>query len=179
MLVLSRKKNESILIDGVVRIEVVSVSRSTVRVRLMAPRSLHVPLGTAKKDGRGREDSVPRAGPVGVEVRLMTLVNQQVVSLGEAISLGVVDADKSRALFFIDAPTGMSVEAVDPDHRVPSAASSRQNLLQFMGPGGERSDENREKPEPTIEPKSSPPTGDEAGPDLLPFPSPLTRRRRI
>ena len=114
MLVLSLKKSEAILIDGMIRIEVVSLARATVRVRLMAPRSLQVTSGPSRKENRERQDAPARTGPAGMDVSHMTLLNQQVFPLGETVNLGVVDADKSRVLFFVDAPLGTSITTVDP-----------------------------------------------------------------
>jgi carbon storage regulator len=42
MLVLSRKTNESILIDGGIRVKVIAVHGSTVRLGIEAPRSVGV-----------------------------------------------------------------------------------------------------------------------------------------
>src|SRR5208283_3935764 len=128
MLVLSRKKSEAILIDGVIRIEVVNIAKATVRVRVIAPRSLQLPHGFARKEARDRQDSPARTSPMGVHVYHMTLVNQQVVPLCESMSLGVVDADKSRVLFFVDAPVGTSVMAVDQARQLRASASSNQIL---------------------------------------------------
>ncbi len=172
MLVLSRKISEAILIDSSIRIEVVNMAKATVRVRLMAPRSLQLPHGPAKKDARDRPDSPARPNPVGMDVFHMTLVNQQVVPLGESVSLGVVDADKTRVLFFVDAPAGTSVAAID--HQKPDRASepSNQILLQFMGQTTERPDEQGGRPSSSDEPAESPIGGDGSAPDVLPFPGP-------
>jgi carbon storage regulator CsrA len=180
MLVLSRKKSEAILIDGVIRIKVVNTAKATVRVRLMSPRSLQLPLGIARKEIRDRQDSPARISPVGVDVFHMTLVNQQVVPLGESMSLGVVDADKFRVLFFVDAPMGTSVMAVDRAGQDRANPSSNQILLQFMGQGTERLDEHREKPAPTVASRKDQPVSDgsDAGPDVLPFPSNQADRNR-
>jgi carbon storage regulator CsrA len=179
MLVLSRKKHESILIDGVIRIEVVNVAKATVRVRLRAPRSLNVPHGVAVHEARGREDPSTRICPVGVDDFYMTLVNQQVVSLGESISMGVIDADKSRALFFVDAPLGISVMANKPQRSDRAGATSRQNLLQFMGQPPEKpAEEGRTRtPGPGVDRDHEP--QDESSPELLPFPTRLPKRHRL
>ena len=50
MLVLSRKKNEAIVIGGAIEIGVVNVTKATVRVRLSAPRSMQVVRGLVKKE---------------------------------------------------------------------------------------------------------------------------------
>jgi hypothetical protein len=178
MLVLSRKKNEAILIDGVIRVEVVTVTDAAVRVRLMAPKSLHLPHGITRGDLPVRDESTARSEPVGVEVSHLTLVNQQIVTLGESISLGVVDADRARALFFVDAPLGMTVTALKSQEPDPRSRCSRQNLLQFMGQG-DRPSEDRRKIAPPVVHRDSRPPSDEPGPELLPFPSPAPRRQRM
>ena len=62
---------------------------------------------------------------MGVDVSHLTLVNQQVVALGESVNLGIVDADRARALFFVDAPLGMTVTALKPQEPDPRKPSSR------------------------------------------------------
>jgi sRNA-binding carbon storage regulator CsrA len=179
MLVLSRKKSEAILIDGVIRIEVVNMAKATVRVRLMAPRSLRLPHGLTRKETLDRQDALARVSPVGMDVFHMTLINQQVVPLGDSMNLGVVDADKSRVLFFVEAPLGTSVMAVDQAGPARANASSNQILLQFMGQGTERPEEHREKPAPGGSREGQTATdGSGAGPDLLPFPSNQPDRHR-
>ena len=171
MLVVSRKKTEAILIDSVIRIEVVNMAKATVRVRLMAPRSLQLPHAVARKDSRERPESPARPAPVGMDVFHMTLVNQQVVALGESVSFGVVDADKTRVLFFVDAPVGTRVTAVDPERPDRASASSNQILLQFMGSGSERLEGNQEKSTPGAHPHNDEVPRKVTGPDLLPFPT--------
>ena len=100
----------------------------------------------------------------------MTLVNQQIVALGDSVSLGVVDADKTRVLFFVDAPAGTSVTAVDPERPDRASASSTQILLQFMGQGSERLEGTQEKSTPGANPHNGEAPRKGSGPDLLPFP---------
>ena len=171
MLVLSRKKSEAILIDGVIRIEVVNTAKATVRVRLMSPRSLQLPHGVARKETRDRQDSPARISPVGMDVYHMILINQQIVDLGESVSLGVVDADKSRVLFFVDAPAGTSVMAVDQAGQDRANAPASQVLLQFMRQGAERPEEPREQPAPGDASREGQTASDGsgAGQDVLPF----------
>lgn len=108
---------------------------------------------------------------MAVDVFHMTLVNQQIVHLSESVSLGVVDADESRVLFFVDAPMTASVMAVDREGVDRANASSNQILLQFMGQGTERSDEHREKPALGVVSREDQTASDGSGPDVLPFPS--------
>lgn len=187
MLVLARKKHEAILIDGVIRIEVVSVAKATVRVRLRTPRNLSPPShpGPGCKPGEGQEPetSTRRKGPVAMDDYHMTLVNQQVIALGERIRLGVVDADKTRALFFVDAPAGMSITALKPQDDDRPGSSAQQNLLQFMGQAEEPAEADRPRPS---EPPQAPEHVDGAtstengiGPELIPFPPRLPKRHRL
>ncbi len=179
MLVLSRKKNESILIDGLVRIDIVNVTRATVRLRLLVPRNPPGLTGAVRNEAKPRDDPASRLTSLGVDVRLMTLVNQQVVTLSEAISFGVVDADKSRVLLFVDAPLGTSIAALEPEDRDHDRHGPRQNLLQFMGQGTNR-DDDRERTDLASAPREPKrPDASEHGPSLLPFPAPMSRRRRM
>jgi len=180
MLVLSRKKCESILIDGSIRIDIVNTAKAMVRVRLMAPRNLQVPHGVARKEIRDQQDSTTRISPVGMDVFHMTLINQQIVNLSESVSLGVVDADKSRVLFFVHAPAGTSVKAVDPEEAARANPSSNQILLQFMGQDTERPEEHPENAASGDASRPGQPASDGSGADrdVLPFPSsqPLKNR---
>jgi sRNA-binding carbon storage regulator CsrA len=173
MLVLSRKKCEAILIDGSIRIDIVNTAKAMVRVRLMTPQNLQVPHGVARKEIRDQQDSTTRISPVGMDVVHMTLINQQVVNLSESVSLGVVDADKSRVLFFVDAPAGTSVMAVDQAGQDYTKAPANQVLLQFMRQGAERPEEHREQPAPgdTSRAGETASNGSGADRDVLPFPT--------
>ena len=172
MLVLSRKKSEAILIDGVIRIEVVNLIKAIVRVRLLAPRGLQLPRSGAWKESRDSLESLVRTNGAALEVFHLTLVNQQILPLRECLNLGVVDVDKSRALFVVDAPLGTSVMAAEREAQKRVGESSGQILLQFMAQGAERSEQQRIKPAPggsregqtSIERSS-------AELDVLPFPS--------
>ena len=115
---------------------------------------------------------------MGMEVFHLTLINQQIVHLGESVSLGVVDADRSRVLFFVDAPVGTSVTAVDREGLDRANASSNQIFLQFMGQGAERPDEHREKPGPGLGSREGQTASDGSSPDVLPFRSNQPDRNR-
>jgi hypothetical protein len=110
---------------------------------------------------------------------LMTLVNQQVVNLGESINLGVVDADKSRALFFVDAPQGISVTALKTQRDDRPGSSTRQNLLQFMRHPAERPDTDGERPASSPAAALDDTPADDPVPKLLPFPTRLPKRHRL
>ena len=51
MLVLSRKKNETILIDGNVEIEVLQIKGNTIRLGIKAPKDIRVLRGELKPFG--------------------------------------------------------------------------------------------------------------------------------
>ncbi|MGC8640688.1 MAG: carbon storage regulator [Isosphaeraceae bacterium] len=182
MVVLARKKHEAILIDGLIRIEVVNVGKATVRVRLRAPRRPASPPrpGSTFRENVPGEASPAHVVPVGIDDFLMTLVNQQVVNLGESITLAVVDADKSRALFFIDAPLGMSVTALKHEGDDRPRSSTRQALLQFMG-----QPEDPSTPDIQPAPQNQHTAGRttsadlEPEPKLLPFPTRMPKRHRL
>jgi carbon storage regulator CsrA len=145
MLVLSRKKNEAIVIGGAIEIGVVNVTKATVRVRLSAPKSMKVVRGVVKKELGAEAEPANTANPAGIDTLNLTLVNQQVIELGKSVSLGVVDVDRSRALFFVDAPPGTSVLAADQRAAGGKNASAEQSLLQFMTPPSERGSGDPEK----------------------------------
>ena len=55
MLVLSRKKNQSIIIDGNISIEVLQIKGNTVRLGIKAPNSVRVLRGELKPFGMSDE----------------------------------------------------------------------------------------------------------------------------
>ena len=57
MLVLSRKKNESIVISDNVRIEILKVSGNTVRIGVQAPRDVKILRGELAPYGISHEDT--------------------------------------------------------------------------------------------------------------------------
>jgi len=175
MLVLSRKKHEAILIGGSIRLEVLSLAKAAVRLRLTAPRSLQ-PL-RAPSRRVDRTEPVGSEGSPGEEVATITLLNQQVIALGESISLGVLDADRSRVLVFVDAPIGTAVSTREPEMRSGLRGADEQNLLQFMKPSEERPDVAASlSEEGTVSPHEPAPEG-QAAPKVLPFPSAAGRAK--
>jgi sRNA-binding carbon storage regulator CsrA len=178
MLVLTRKKNEALLLDGLIRLEVVSLGRATVRLRLTAPRSLHVAGGSIRRESRVRTSAIESPSPLGVEVIHATLVNQQHLSLGEAIIVAVLDADESRVLLFVDAPMGTNITSLEPEPRDRARQSTKQNLLQFMKLSAERSDAIPEQPSLAASLSEDTSTDEEDGPKLLPFSPPMPHRAR-
>ena len=64
MLVLSRKKNQSIILDGNVSIEVLQVKGNTVRLGIKAPKSVRVLRGELKPFGMASET----AGEFSLEI---------------------------------------------------------------------------------------------------------------
>jgi hypothetical protein len=111
-----------------------------------------------------------KATPAGIDTLNLTLVNQQVIELGKSVSLGVVDVDRSRALFFVDAPPGTNVLATDQRAVRSKNASAKQNLLQFMSLPSEGGGAGPEKTSEDGSSRDSCATGD-PNPLVLPFPS--------
>jgi sRNA-binding carbon storage regulator CsrA len=178
MLVLSRRKHEAVLIDGVIRVEVLGLAKSMVRLRLIAPRDMPVVADIAKRELRPRNDPSSQNCGVGVRTSDLTLVTQQVIKLSESITFGVVDVDRSRALFFIDAPPGTSVTSLEQqDLRCTDSARS-QPLLQFMGPGGETPECELGTPAPKTPPRDGHVENEPPTPTLLPFRLPRSQRHR-
>jgi carbon storage regulator CsrA len=58
MLVLSRKKNQSIILDGNISIEVLQIKGNTVRLGINAPKSVRVLRGELKPFGMAGESVV-------------------------------------------------------------------------------------------------------------------------
>src|SRR4029077_8451463 len=79
MLVLSRRKNETILIDGVIQIEVLNVTKGTVRVGLSAPKSTQVIRSLVKAELRSRGETGAKSNPTGMDTLNLTMVSQQIV----------------------------------------------------------------------------------------------------
>jgi len=173
MLVLSRRKSEVILIDGVIRIEVLNLMKATVRLRVSLPKGLEPSPSGVRKEPRERDDGPGKGAQTGVNIIHMTLVNQQVVALDPAISLGVVDADKARVLLFVDASAGTCVSTLEPHVPKRKDGAAKQNLLQFMGPGTEHGGDDRGKLSARPNTQAEAIKGNETGADLLPFPAPL------
>jgi carbon storage regulator CsrA len=170
MLVLSRKKNEAILIDGAIEIGVVNVTKAIVRVRLSAPKSMKMVRGFVNKELGAEAEPASTATPAGIDSLNLTLVNHQVIELGKSVSLGVVDVDRSRAVFFVDAPPGTNVLATDQRTVRGRNASAKQNLLQFMSLPSEQGGADPEKTSDDGSSRDSRATRD-PNPHVLPFPS--------
>ena len=58
MLVLSRKKNETIIIDGKIKIEVLKVKGNTIRLGITAPKDVRVLRGELAPFGKESESVV-------------------------------------------------------------------------------------------------------------------------
>ena len=58
MLVLSRKKNQSIVIDGNIEIEVLQVKGNSIRLGIKAPRDVRVLRGELKPFGMATEGEI-------------------------------------------------------------------------------------------------------------------------
>lgn len=65
MLVLSRKKNESIIIDGQIKIEVLKVKGNTIRLGISAPQEVKVLRGELAPFGKETQEANLEAGSIG------------------------------------------------------------------------------------------------------------------
>jgi sRNA-binding carbon storage regulator CsrA len=194
MLVVSRKKHETIDIDGSIHVEIVSHMKDLVWVKLLTPRSVNVTAGS-KKELRGNSLGSSNATTInGHDQFNLAIGTREFVRLGDAIVLGVIDADSSRALFFVEAPTGTTIVAHSKSELEPEVRSSGQSLLQFMEPGerlkrdqeadfggspteGSESKKNGSHAPGMKNSSARPLRKRDSGPNLLPFPfQPLPKK---
>ena len=91
MLVLSRKKNESIFISENIRIEILKVSGNTVRIGIQAPRDVKVlrgelaPYGISDEDTSLNSGSQEDGGHLSFEMTL-PLETEESASLSSSLS---------------------------------------------------------------------------------------------
>jgi sRNA-binding carbon storage regulator CsrA len=110
MLVVARKRHETLTIDGNIRVEVLSLGREMARLRFATPRGIAIQRGVP----RPGEPAAIEAANGGIDDSGMALVDltlcgQQIVTVRDDIHLSLVDVDATRALLFIDAPDGVGV----------------------------------------------------------------------
>jgi sRNA-binding carbon storage regulator CsrA len=142
MLVLARKRSETLIIDGTIRVEVLSLSAGVARLRFLAPRRVPISRGVARhastcaveavNAGVGESDMVP----VGMRALDLLLAKTQVLTLGSEIHIGLVDIDSTRALLFVDAPRDVSVQTGETEKPAPrgrsrAARDRGQGMLAF------------------------------------------------
>lgn len=80
MLVLSRKKNESIVINGNIRIEVLQIKGKQIRLGITAPSSMKVLRGELPAKRKTEDHSSQPTETAIVECDLPTLVNAVMAS---------------------------------------------------------------------------------------------------
>jgi carbon storage regulator CsrA len=142
MLVIARKRSETLIIDGTIRVEVLSVSGGMARLRFLAPRRIPISRGVVQPASAAFDEAASGGldasgkDPVGLRVEDLLLAKTQVVTLGTEIHMGLVDIDSARALIFVDAPRDVSVQAGEtekPEKRKPSRAEidRGQGMLAF------------------------------------------------
>jgi carbon storage regulator CsrA len=142
MLVIARKRSETLIIDGTIRVEVLGLSGGVVRLRVLAPRRIPISRGVARPALTDTVEAVhggidaASVDPVGVRVEDLLLAKTQVVTLGREIHMGLVDIDSTRALLFVDAPGSVPVQAGETEkpapRRLSRAATDRgQGMLAF------------------------------------------------
>jgi carbon storage regulator CsrA len=138
MLVIARKRHEAILIGREIRIEVLRLTGGVARLRFTAPRHFPIARGVAKNGSvAGDESAGAKLDESGAGTIDLTLGNQQIITIGDAIHLGLISADSTRALLVVEAPDDLAVTAHDaakPRAKpTPSDddAESHQGLLPF------------------------------------------------
>lgn len=142
MVVLARKRSETLLIDGTIRVEVLGLSGGMARLRFLAPTRIPISRGVARHAQTCAMEAINAGADVsGVDLVGMRAVDlllgtTQVLTVGREIHIGLVDIDSSRALLFIDAPHDVSVqtgETETPKRRRPSRAAKNrgQAMLPF------------------------------------------------
>ena len=141
MLVIARKRHEAVTIDGNIRVEVLQLTGGLARLRFVAPKRIAIQRGVARPGVPPAAEAVNGGiDAAGMGVVDLTLGDQQIITVRNDIHLGLVDVDATRAVLFVDAPDGTSVNvesAVRPrSRRLPSAASKQavQALLPFAPP---------------------------------------------
>jgi sRNA-binding carbon storage regulator CsrA len=172
MLVLARRRNESLVIDGAIRVEVLRLAGGVARLRFTTPQSVPVMRGVAKAGDPSAVEAINGGiDASGMGIVDLTLGVQQVVTVGEDIHVGLVDVSAARVLLFVDAEHDVAVDSgAGAKGRSKAGHSgkgegSEQGLLPFpvsFGP------EPQDKPcDHSVEEKSA--HSDDAAPHTLPF----------
>jgi sRNA-binding carbon storage regulator CsrA len=154
MLVIARKRSETLIIDGTVRVEVLGLSGGMARLRFLTPSRIPISRGVARHVSTRAVEAgnagVDASGmdPVATRVVDLTLAKTQVLTLGTEIHIGLVDIDSTRALLFVDAPGSVAVQAGETEkptpRRLSRAAPNRgQGMLAFPPHPATETDENR------------------------------------
>ena len=68
MLVLSRKKNQSIVLDGNISIEILQIKGNMIRLGINAPKSVRVLRGELKPFGMSDEESDDMGSDYSIEI---------------------------------------------------------------------------------------------------------------
>jgi sRNA-binding carbon storage regulator CsrA len=141
MLVIARKRHESVTIDGNIRVEVLRLTGGVARLRFAAPKRIAIQRGVARLgDPPAFEALNGGIDAAGMGVVDLTLCDQQIITVRNDIHLGLVDIDATRAVLFVDAPDGISVNVESTVRartvRLPSRAGHKavQALLPFAPP---------------------------------------------
>jgi sRNA-binding carbon storage regulator CsrA len=144
MLVIARKRHEAVTIDGHIRVEVLCLTPGVARLRFVAPPEVAIHRGVTRPgEPAAVEARNGRLDGSGMGVLDLTLCDQQIITVGDDIYLGLMDVDKTRAVLFVDAPETVCVH-VEPaarprgtDHLSSDTAREHepvQALLPFATP---------------------------------------------
>jgi sRNA-binding carbon storage regulator CsrA len=149
MLVIARKRLEAVTIDGNIRVEVLQLTGGLARLRFVAPQRIAIQRGVARPGDRPAYEAVNGGiDAAGMGVVDLTLGDQQIITIGSNVHLGLVDVDSTRAVLFVDAPDGVAVNvesAMRPrTRRLPSegGGDAVQALLPFARPANAASADN-------------------------------------
>jgi sRNA-binding carbon storage regulator CsrA len=175
MLVIARKRHEAVIIDGNIRVEVLRLTPGVARLRFVAPRDVAIQRGVA----RAGDPAAVEAGNGGVDgagmgVVDLTLCDQQILTVGDDIHLGLMDVDATRAVLFVDAPDTVAVNVESAARpraagRSSSQAASEsvQALLPFSTPTEPTSPDTGRGPRKSAGDAG----GEESTPSTIPFPA--------
>jgi sRNA-binding carbon storage regulator CsrA len=129
MLVVARKRHEAVIIDGNIRVEVLRLTPGVARLRCVAPRDVAIHRGVARAGAPAAVEAKSNgchSNGAAIGVVDITLCDQQIITIGSDIHLGLIDVDRTRAVLFVDAPDGISVN-------VESASPARNHILPVRG----------------------------------------------
>jgi sRNA-binding carbon storage regulator CsrA len=136
MLVIARGRNEAVVIDDTIRVEVLRLTGGVVRLRILAPKGVPVLRGVAKAGDPPAVEAVNGGvDATGLGAVELSLGPQHVITLGADIHLGLIDIAAGRAMLFVDGPADIAVKAEETGASRPKlagkGAAQGQALLPF------------------------------------------------
>jgi sRNA-binding carbon storage regulator CsrA len=114
MVVIARGRNEAVIIDGTIRVEVLRLAGDLARLRLQTPKDVPVQRGVAKAGDPAAIEAINGGiDATGMGVVELTLASQHVITIGEEFHVGLLDIAAGRAVLFLDVPCEVSVTTED------------------------------------------------------------------